>query len=310
MRADPGPATTARLPGHRGGDHPQPACGAGPHPGPGWRRCRNARRSSWWTTGRPTAPRPTSAGATRASRLIAARRNLGAVGRNLALRRVTTPYVAFCDDDTWWEPGSLTLAADALDAHPDVAAVTARIVVEPAGDRRPDHAGTGAAPRCPAGPGCPAPRCSASWPARPCCGPTRSAPRAASRPGCGWAARRNCSAADLVARGLPALLPARGDRAPPGVHGCGTRPGAAGSASGTRSGSPGSAPPGRRRCGGPPSWPPRCPATRCRPARSARPLRGLPWVLRERRPVPPRSEAWIRLLDEPRRASAARRYIG
>ncbi|HEY2270118.1 MAG TPA: glycosyltransferase, partial [Streptosporangiaceae bacterium] len=53
-------------------------------------------------------------------RLITARTNLGAVGRNLALRQVTTPYAAFCDDDTWWEPGALTLAADALDAHPDV----------------------------------------------------------------------------------------------------------------------------------------------------------------------------------------------
>ncbi|MYR59303.1 glycosyltransferase, partial [Streptomyces sp. SID625] len=27
-------------------------------------------------------------------------RNLGAVGRNLAVRRVRTPYVAFCDDDS------------------------------------------------------------------------------------------------------------------------------------------------------------------------------------------------------------------
>ncbi len=27
--------------------------------------------------------------------------NLGAVGRNLAVRHVRTPYVAFCDDDTW-----------------------------------------------------------------------------------------------------------------------------------------------------------------------------------------------------------------
>jgi GT2 family glycosyltransferase len=69
--------------------------------------------------------------------LITARTNLGAVGRNLALRRVTTPYVAFSDDDTWWDPGSLTLAADTLDAHPDVAAVTARIVVEPSGHDDP-----------------------------------------------------------------------------------------------------------------------------------------------------------------------------
>jgi GT2 family glycosyltransferase len=63
--------------------------------------------------------------------LVTADRNLGAVGRNVAVDRVCTRYVAFCDDDTWWEPGSLERAADALDAHPDVATVTARIIVEP-----------------------------------------------------------------------------------------------------------------------------------------------------------------------------------
>ena len=35
-----------------------------------------------------------------------------------ASRCVDTPYVAFCDDDTWWEPGSLRTAADVLDAAP------------------------------------------------------------------------------------------------------------------------------------------------------------------------------------------------
>ncbi|MEU6773077.1 glycosyltransferase [Streptomyces sp. NPDC046759] len=64
-------------------------------------------------------------------------RNLGAVGRNLAVRQVTTPYVAFCDDDTWWEPGSLRRAADLLDARTRLAAVTARIVVEPVGTEDP-----------------------------------------------------------------------------------------------------------------------------------------------------------------------------
>nr|WP_226924513.1 glycosyltransferase [Georgenia satyanarayanai] len=69
--------------------------------------------------------------------LLASRRNLGAVGRNLGVQLLDTPYVAFCDDDTWWDPGSLTAAADALDAHPDVAVLTARIVVEPAGTEDP-----------------------------------------------------------------------------------------------------------------------------------------------------------------------------
>jgi GT2 family glycosyltransferase len=69
--------------------------------------------------------------------LVSSRRNLGAVGRNVGVGRLDTPYVAFCDDDTWWEPGSLTTAADALDAHPRLAVVTARILVEPGGAEDP-----------------------------------------------------------------------------------------------------------------------------------------------------------------------------
>ena len=69
--------------------------------------------------------------------LIASPQNLGAVGRNVGVARLDTPYVAFCDDDTWWEPGSLTAAADALEAHPRLAVVTARILVEPAGVEDP-----------------------------------------------------------------------------------------------------------------------------------------------------------------------------
>jgi GT2 family glycosyltransferase len=64
-------------------------------------------------------------------------RNLGAVGRNLAVEQVGTPYVAFCDDDSWWEPGSLPAAADLLDEHPGLASVTARIVVQPSGAEDP-----------------------------------------------------------------------------------------------------------------------------------------------------------------------------
>ena len=65
--------------------------------------------------------------------LIASPENLGAVGRNLGVARLSTPFVAFCDDDTWWDPGSLREAADVLEAHPRLAIVTARIVVEPGG---------------------------------------------------------------------------------------------------------------------------------------------------------------------------------
>ncbi|MFI9469591.1 glycosyltransferase family 2 protein [Streptomyces sp. NPDC052492] len=70
-------------------------------------------------------------------RLLRPGRNLGAVGRNLAVREVRTPYVAFCDDDSWWSPGSLSGAADLLDRHRAVVSVTARIIVEPHGTDDP-----------------------------------------------------------------------------------------------------------------------------------------------------------------------------
>ncbi len=60
--------------------------------------------------------------------------NLGAVGRNLGVAATTTPYTAFCDDDTWYDPGALSLAADLLDAHPELAVVTGSILVEPRGE--------------------------------------------------------------------------------------------------------------------------------------------------------------------------------
>jgi GT2 family glycosyltransferase len=69
--------------------------------------------------------------------VLALDHNAGAVGRNLGVGRLDTPYVAFCDDDTWWEPGSLAAAARALDAHPRLAVVNARIVAEPGGREDP-----------------------------------------------------------------------------------------------------------------------------------------------------------------------------
>src|SRR4051794_37186350 len=57
--------------------------------------------------------------------------NLGAAARTIGARRVDAPYVAFCDDDTWWEPGSLSLAADLFDALPRLAVVSGRVLVGP-----------------------------------------------------------------------------------------------------------------------------------------------------------------------------------
>lgn len=63
--------------------------------------------------------------------LIRASENLGAVARNIAVGRVRTPYVAFCDDDTQWQPGALSRAADLLDEYPGLGSVTGRCLVEP-----------------------------------------------------------------------------------------------------------------------------------------------------------------------------------
>ena len=69
--------------------------------------------------------------------LIRAEVNLGAVGRNIGVAALPTPYVAFCDDDTWWDPGALSRAARLLDDHPDLGAITARLLVEPSGEEDP-----------------------------------------------------------------------------------------------------------------------------------------------------------------------------
>ncbi len=56
-------------------------------------------------------------------------RNIGAAARNVGLERAVTPYVAFCDDDGWYERDGLVHAVSLLDAHPRLAVVNARILV-------------------------------------------------------------------------------------------------------------------------------------------------------------------------------------
>jgi hypothetical protein len=141
--------------------------------------------------------------------------NRGAAGRNLGLRRVGTPYVALCDDDAWWEPGSLVRAAELFDRHPRLGVATARIVVGP--ENREDAGSTQlAASPLPAEPGMPGPpllgflagptwcgmRCGSRGSAGRCVAPCGGAsgrpapPRGTGRPGAGswrpWPACRGC----------------------------------------------------------------------------------------------------------------------
>jgi GT2 family glycosyltransferase len=63
--------------------------------------------------------------------VLALEENRGAAARNAAVRRLATPYVAFSDDDSWWEPGALARAAEAMRAHPRLGLLAARVLVGP-----------------------------------------------------------------------------------------------------------------------------------------------------------------------------------
>lgn len=61
--------------------------------------------------------------------LVALDRNMGAAARNVGVAKVRTPYVAFCDDDSWWDDGALGMAADILDRYAQVAALCGRVLL-------------------------------------------------------------------------------------------------------------------------------------------------------------------------------------
>lgn len=55
--------------------------------------------------------------------------NIGAAARTVGVCLARTPYVAFCDDDSWWPSESLDRAAEALDAQPHAGLLAARVLV-------------------------------------------------------------------------------------------------------------------------------------------------------------------------------------
>ncbi|MDA0565638.1 glycosyltransferase [Streptomonospora sp. S1-112] len=240
--------------------------------------------------------------------LVRAGANLGAVGRNIGVEALEVPYVAFADDDTWWEPGSLTRAADLLDAHPDVASLTARILVEPGGTEDPITPELRHSP-VPGRPGLPGPallgvlagasvlRVSAfrqvgGFHERLWLGGEEellSLDLAAA----GW---WMCWIEDMVVHHAPSRGRDSTARRRLGIRNTLwtawlRRP--AGAA--------------LRRTGAVLGAVPRDTAS----ARAvAAALAGLPWVLAQRRPVPARVEEGLRLLEAPQRSSPARRYVG
>ncbi|MGH3938948.1 MAG: glycosyltransferase family 2 protein [Pseudonocardiaceae bacterium] len=241
-------------------------------------------------------------------RLLRSTRNLGSLGRNWAVRKVTTPYVAFCDDDTWWEPGALCRAADLLDAHPGLASVTARILVAP---------GLVEDPITPELRNSPVP--GPAWlPGPALLGVLAGASMfrvTAFREVGGFSPRlwlggeEELLALDLAARGwwmcwaedvviqhAPSTARDPRRRRQLGIRNTLwtawlRRPlGGALRHTGTLLRS--------------------IPRDRASVAAVAEALGGLAWVLRERRVIPPEVERGLRLLEEPRRRSRARRYVG
>lgn len=242
--------------------------------------------------------------------LVPAATNLGAVGRNVGVERVAARgearYVAFCDDDTWWDPGALRTAADALDENPRLAVVTARIVVEPAGTEDPVVAELRDSPVRATVP-LPGPalgsflagasvlrveafRAAGGFSPRLWLGGEEEL-LAADLAAVGW---ELCYLEDLTVHHAASPARDRSRRARDGVRNTLWF-------TWLRRRGPAVA---RR------SWAVvrSLPATRDAWLGVLDAVRGLPWVLRERRPLPPSVEARFRALEAPQRASSARRY--
>lgn len=241
-------------------------------------------------------------------RLLRSERNLGALGRNLAVRDIEAPYVAFCDDDTRWAPGALTRAADLLDSYPGLASVTGRILVGP--DLVED-------PITPELRDSPVP--GPAWlPGPALLGVLAGASMfrlAAFRAVGGFSPRLwlggeeellaldlaaagwwMCWAAEVVVHHYPSAARDPRRRRQLGIRNtlwtAWLRRPLAGALRRTiallRS----------------------IPRDRASASAVAEALRGVPWVLRERRVIPPAVERGLRLLEHPQRHSPARRYVG
>jgi GT2 family glycosyltransferase len=61
--------------------------------------------------------------------VLALDRNLGSAARTVGVEAVREAYVALCDDDSWWAPGSLSHAERLLDDHSRLALIAGRVLV-------------------------------------------------------------------------------------------------------------------------------------------------------------------------------------
>lgn len=72
-----------------------------------------------------------------AVRLIRLPENYGSAGRNIGVKLAQTPYIAFADDDSWWENGAFKASVAYFEKYPDLGLIQGKILlhgekVEPA----------------------------------------------------------------------------------------------------------------------------------------------------------------------------------
>jgi len=65
--------------------------------------------------------------------VLASPQNIGSAARTIGVQAADTPLVAFSDDDSWWAPGALRRAAEVFEAYPRLGLIAAQILVEPDG---------------------------------------------------------------------------------------------------------------------------------------------------------------------------------
>ncbi|KAB2352719.1 glycosyltransferase family 2 protein [Actinomadura rudentiformis] len=239
--------------------------------------------------------------------LLRSKTNLGAVARNVAVDHVRTPYVAFCDDDTWWEPGALTRAAELLDAHPRVAVITGRILVEPGGREDPIVAELRGSP-LPRPAGLPGPVLGSFLAGASMVRADAFRAAGGFSPRLWLGGEEELLSADLLTRGWhlcyaedvlvhhqpsrlrdPHLRRRHGIRNTLWTTWLRRPPATALLRTGRLLGA--------------------LPRDRVTGAALVEAAAGIPWVLRERRALPRHVEEWLRTLDEPQRRSRARQYV-
>lgn len=65
--------------------------------------------------------------------IIALDANIGAAARNIGVKSAVTPYVAFCDDDSWWHEGALAKIVGYFEEYSNLAVIATKILIREEG---------------------------------------------------------------------------------------------------------------------------------------------------------------------------------